>query len=118
MAKILIADDSSFMRKALRNILIKMGHTVIEARNGEDVLKIYQEEHPDLVSLDINMPVMDGLTCLIRLQEEHPEAKTIICSSMGQQAIVVDAIKHGARDFIVKPFNAAQVMVSVKRALM
>lgn len=118
MAKILITDDSAFMRTMLKKILVKMGHTVIEAENGSIAIQMYRDEKPDLVILDVVMPVMDGLTCLKSLREEFPEVNAIMCSSMGQQLIVVDAIKSGAKDFIVKPFNVALVMDSVRRALM
>lgn len=118
MANILVTDDSSFMRSMLRKILEKMGHTVVEAENGDDALAKYRKKRPDLVILDVIMPGMDGLACLKALRAEDPTVNAIMCSSMGQQLIVVDAIKSGAKDFIVKPFNAALVMDSVRRALM
>lgn len=115
---ILIADDASFMRMMLREILAKYGYTVIaEATNGKDMLRKYEEYKPDLVTLDITMPEMNGLDALKKLREKHPEANVIMCSAMGQQAMVIEAIQNGAKDFIVKPFQPDRVAEAVKKVL-
>ncbi|MBO5303536.1 MAG: response regulator [Lachnospiraceae bacterium] len=117
MAKILIADDALFMRVTLGDILRGDGHEVCEAKNGSELLKVYEEEMPDLVMLDITMPEMDGLQALKALKQIHPKVKVVMCSAMGQKAMVMDAISHGAYDFIVKPFERSKVLESVRRVL-
>ena len=117
MATILVTDDASFMRMMLSDILKKNGHVTYEAVDGADMLKRYEEYKPDLVTLDITMPNMDGLEALKALKGKHPEAKVVMCSAMGQQAMVIDAIQSGAKDFIVKPFQPDRVMESVRKAL-
>ena len=117
MAKILIADDALFMRIMLGDILRKAGYEVCEAGNGLEMLRIYEIEKPDLVMLDITMPELDGLHALKELRERHPSAKVIMCSAMGQQAMVMDAIRSGAFDFIVKPFERSKVLDSVTKVL-
>lgn len=117
MAKILVVDDAAFMRMMLKDILQKNGHTVVEAENGLVALEKYKSEAPDLVTLDITMPEMDGLATLKEIRKLNSAAKIIMCSAMGQQAIVIEAIQNGARDFIVKPFQADRVMESVTKVL-
>lgn len=117
MAKILVTDDAAFMRMMLKNILQKMGHEVIEAVNGEDMLSKVSECNPDLVTLDITMPILDGLGALKRLRATDRETKVIMCTAMGQQSMVVDAVTCGASDFIVKPFEEARVMEAVSKVL-
>jgi len=117
MAKILIADDALFMRITLGDILRNAGYEVYEATDGADMLKIYEKEQPELVILDITMPNMNGLTALKELRRINPKAKAIMCSAMGQQAMVMDAIQSGAFDFIVKPFEKSKVLGSVRQAL-
>lgn len=117
MAKILIADDALFMRVTLGDILRSEGHEVCEAKNGSELLKVYEQEMPDLVMLDITMPEMDGLEALKALKKIHPKVKVIMCSAMGQKAMVMDAISNGAYDFIIKPFEKSKVLESVRRVL-
>lgn len=117
MAKILVTDDAAFMRMMLGNILTKSGYEVFEATDGLDLLKKYQDIKPDLVTLDITMPELDGLEALKRLRQTNPEAKVVMCSAMGQQAMVLEAIQNGAIDFLVKPFEPSRVLESVKKAL-
>lgn len=118
MATILIVDDAAFMRMMLKNILTKAGYTVIgEAANGMEGIKRYRELHPDLVTLDITMPEMDGIAALKDIRTEDASAKCLMCSAMGQQAMVIEAIKSGAKDFIVKPFQADRVLEAVVKAL-
>lgn len=119
MAKnILITDDATFMRLMLKDILTKNGYNVIgEAQNGREAVDKYKELKPDLVTLDITMPEMDGLTALKHLKEADPNAKVIMCSAMGQQAMVIEAIQNGAKDFIVKPFQPDRVVEAIKKII-
>ena len=119
MAKrILIVDDAVFMRMKLKDILEKNGYEVAgEARNGQEALDKYQAEKPDLVTMDITMPDVDGLDGLKMIMKADPNAKVVMCSAMGQQGMVMDAIKSGAVDFIVKPFDTERVIKSLDRAL-
>lgn len=117
MAKILITDDAVFMRMILGNMLKEAGYEICEAQNGLDMLEKYEIEQPDLVLLDITMPELDGINALRRLKEKHPEAKAIMCSAMGQQAMVIDAIRSGAYDFVVKPFEKSKVLGSIRKVL-
>ena len=110
MARILVVDDAAFMRMMIKDILTKNGYEVVgEAADGVQAVERYQELKPDLVTLDITMPEMDGITALKKIKEIDPQAKVIMCSAMGQQAMVIDAIQAGAKDFIVKPFQAERV---------
>lgn len=117
MAKILITDDSMFMRQYLERILVRLGHEVHQAKNGEEMLDLYQQLNPDLVMLDITMPVLDGIGAVKKLREIDSQASVIMCSAMGQLVMVKEAIMYGAKDFIVKPFNAEKVTESVNRIL-
>lgn len=117
MAKILVVDDAAFMRMMLRDILRKQGHEVVEACNGMELLNKIGEEKPDLVTLDITMPEMDGLEALKELRRRRDTTPVIMCTAMGQQAMVMDALQSGARDFIVKPFAADRVIEAVNKAL-
>ena len=118
MAKVLIVDDAAFMRMTIKQMLEKGGHEAIgEAGNGIEAVKKFIELKPDIVLLDITMPEMNGVEALKRIKELEPTAKVVICSAMGQQAMVLDAVKRGAKDFIVKPFQAEKVITSVNNAL-
>lgn len=119
MAKrILIADDASFMRMMLKDILVKGGFGVCgEAGNGSEALIKYKELKPDLVTMDITMPEMDGISGLKKIIEFDRDANIIMCSAMGQQAMVIEAIQGGAKDFIVKPFQADRVLESIRKVL-
>lgn len=115
MATVLIVDDASFMRAVLKKIVIQSGHEVIaEAVNGDEAIDKYQQLKPDLVLMDIVMPAgnkaKDGIEALKKIITINPSAKVVICSSMGQQALVAEALKSGAKDFIVKPFQPQKVM--------
>lgn len=117
-AKVLIVDDAAFMRMMLKDILTKNGYEVIgEAGDGEQAVQMYKELSPDLVTMDITMPEKDGITALKEIKAYDPNAKVIICSAMGQQAMVLDAIQAGARDFVVKPFQADRVIEAVKKTV-
>lgn len=116
--KILIVDDAAFMRMMIKDILTKNGFEVVgEAADGIQAIEKYKETQPDLVTMDITMPEMDGITALKQIREFNPSAKIIMCSAMGQQAMVIDAIQAGARDFIVKPFQADRVIEAISKAL-
>ena len=119
MAKnVLVCDDAAFMRMMIKDILTKNGYNVAgEAENGAKAVEKYNELHPDLVLMDITMPEMDGTQALKKIKEGDPKAVVIMCSAMGQQAMVVEAIQSGARDFIVKPFQADRVLEAVKKAV-
>ncbi|WP_099158107.1 response regulator [Virgibacillus ndiopensis] len=115
---ILIVDDAAFMRMMIKDILSKNGFDVVgEAQDGAQAVEKYQELKPDLVTMDITMPEMDGITALKQIKEFNSEAKIIMCSAMGQQAMVIDAIQAGAKDFIVKPFQADRVIEAIQKAL-
>ncbi len=119
MAKnILIVDDAAFMRMMIKDILTKNGYNVVaEAENGLKAIDKYNETKPDLVLMDITMPEMDGLQALKKIKGADSAAKIIMCSAMGQQAMVIDSIQSGAKDFIVKPFQADRVLEAVKKAI-
>jgi two-component system chemotaxis response regulator CheY len=115
---ILIVDDLAFIKIVLRDILLKSGFRVAgEASNGDEAIKLYQETRPDAVLMDITMPGMDGLTALKRIREIDPEAKVIICSALGQQRLIMQAIQLGAKDFIVKPFQQQRIVTALKKVL-
>ena len=118
MAKVLIVDDAAFMRMMIKDILTKNGYEVAaEAENGIKAIEKYQETNPDLVLMDITMPEMDGIQALKKIKEVDAGAKVIMCSAMGQQAMVIEAIQSGAKDFIVKPFQADRVIEAVKKVV-
>ena len=115
---ILIVDDAAFMRMMLKDMLSKNDFNVVgEAVNGKDAVEKYKELSPDLVTLDITMPELDGIGALKAIKQVNPDAKVIMCSAMGQQAMVLESIQAGARDFIVKPFQADRVVEAVNKVL-
>lgn len=116
--RVLVVDDAAFMRMMIKDILSKNGYDVVgEAADGAQAVERYQELHPDLVTLDITMPEVDGIEALKRIKSLDPSARVVMCSAMGQQAMVIDAIQAGAKDFIVKPFQAERVIEAVKKVL-
>lgn len=118
MAKILLVDDSITSRKILRNILEEAGHEVIgEAVNGKDALDKYQTLHPDVTTMDITMPVMDGLEALENIMKMDKNAKVIMITAAGQKTKMVDAIKLGAAEFLAKPFDADQIIAILDKVL-
>lgn len=118
MARILIVDDAKFMRMTLSNILMKANHVITgEAENGKQAIELYREYRPDIVTMDITMPEMSGLEAVKEIKKEFTEAKIIMCSAMGQQKMVVEAIEAGAKDFIVKPFDELRVIEAIRRIL-
>ena len=119
MAKnILICDDAAFMRMMIKDILTKNGYNIAgEAENGAKAVEKYNELKPDLVLMDITMPEMDGIQALKKIKETDPNASGIMCSAMGQQAMVIESIQSGAKDFIVKPFQADRVLEAVQKVV-
>ncbi len=115
---ILVVDDAAFMRMMIKDILTKNGYNVVgEAENGLKAVEKYNELKPDLVLMDITMPELDGIQALKQIKAQHPGAAIIMCSAMGQQAMVIESIQSGAKDFIVKPFQADRVLEAVKKAV-
>jgi two-component system chemotaxis response regulator CheY len=116
--KIMIVDDAAFMRMMIKDILTKNGYEVVaEAADGVQAVEKYKEHQPDLVTMDITMPEMDGIAALKAIKDINANAKVIMCSAMGQQAMVIDAIQAGAKDFIVKPFQADRVLEAIGKTL-
>lgn len=118
MASVLIVDDAAFMRLTIKQMLEAHGHSMAgEAENGLEAVKKYNEVKPDVVMLDITMPEMNGLEALKLIKDLDPNAKIVICSAMGQQAMVAQAIQNGAQDFIVKPFEEQRLIAALERVL-
>lgn len=118
MARVLIVDDAAFMRMMIKDILEKNGYEIAgEAANGAIAVEMYNKEKPDVVTMDITMPDMDGIEAVKNIRANDPNAKIIMCSAMGQQSMVMDAIKAGAKDFIVKPFQPDRVLEAIKKVV-
>ncbi len=118
MPGILITDDTAFMRMTLKNILTKNGFDIAgEAADGNEAIEMYKSTRPDLVTMDITMPNLDGITAIKEIMKVDPSARIIVCSAMGQKALVIDALNAGARDFVVKPFQPDRIVDAVKKAL-
>lgn len=116
--KILVVDDAAFMRTTIKNYLTKAGYEdIVEAGDGQQAVTAYQEQRPDLVIMDITMPNMDGIQALQAIKSGDPGAKVVMCSAMGQEAMVVQAIQLGALDFIVKPFKPDRILKTVSKIL-
>jgi two-component system, chemotaxis family, chemotaxis protein CheY len=117
MAKILIVDDAEFLRVRISKMLTGDGYEVIEAENGAQAVEKYRASHPDLVLMDITMPEMDGLTALKHIRSQDPKARVVMLTALGQESVVLEAIKSGARDFIVKPFERERVLGAINKLL-
>lgn len=118
MARILVCDDSAFMRMVLKKVLIDNGHEIVgEAGDGMEAVQLYRQHKPDLTTMDITMPKMSGIEAVAHIHEENPLARIIMVTALGQRAIITDALKAGASDFIVKPFDAGQVLAMIKKVL-
>jgi two-component system, chemotaxis family, chemotaxis protein CheY len=118
MARVLVVDDAAFMRKMVSDALAKAGHEVVgEASNGVEAIARFQELKPDLMTLDITMPEKDGLSALADIMGADPSARVVMCSALGQESKVLEAIKLGAKDFVVKPFKPDRVIEAVGKAL-
>jgi two-component system chemotaxis response regulator CheY len=117
MPKILVVDDALFMRTTLRKVLTDSGFEVVgEAENGQLAVESYQALKPDVVMMDITMPVMDGLTALKEIKKIAPGAKVIMCTALGQERSVMDALQSGAHDYLIKPFKPEKVIEAVQKA--
>lgn len=115
MSKILVVDDAAFMRMRCTKLLQDNGYDTIEAGNGVEAVQKYQAQRPDAVLMDITMPDMDGIETLKKLMEIDPGVRVSMVTAMGQQSLVIEALKSGAKDFVVKPFNAERVLAAVKK---
>jgi two-component system chemotaxis response regulator CheY len=118
MARVLVVDDAAFMRKMVTDALSGGGHEIVgEAANGAEAVQRFQELRPDVMTLDITMPEKDGLTALREIIAVDPGAKVVMCSALGQESKVLESIKLGAKDFVVKPFQADRVLSAIDKAL-
>ena len=118
MAKIMLVDYAAFMRMMVKDALTKAGSTdLIEAQDGAEAVEKFNAENPDLVFMDITMPNKDGLEALKEIKAAHPNANIVMCSAMGQEAMVIEAIKSGAKDFIVKPFKPDRILATAEKIL-
>jgi two-component system, chemotaxis family, chemotaxis protein CheY len=118
MARVLVVDDAAFMRKVLGDALASGGHEVVgEAGNGAEAVQRFQELRPELTTLDITMPEKDGLAALAEIMAIDPAARVVMCSALGQETKVLESIKLGAKDFVVKPFQAPRVLEAISKAL-
>lgn len=117
MAKILIVDDAEFLRMRISKMLTAEGYEIVEADNGAKAVELYNQVHPDVVMMDITMPEMDGLTALKHIKAMDPKAKVIMLTALGQESVVLEAIKSGARDFVVKPFERERVLGAISKLL-
>lgn len=118
MARVLVVDDAVFMRMMIKDMLEKNGFEVVgEATDGIKAIEMYKQERPDIVTMDIIMPEMDGIEAVKQIRNFDPKAKIIMCSAIGQQGMVIDAIRAGARDFIVKPFQVDRVLEAMTKVL-
>jgi two-component system chemotaxis response regulator CheY len=114
----MIVDDARFMRGTLRNMLAKAGHDIVgEAENGEEAVARYRDLRPDIVTMDITMPKMDGIAAVKEILKEDPSARIIMCTAMVHRNMVLEAVQAGAKDFIVKPFQPARVIEGIARVL-
>ncbi|SEO70550.1 two-component system, chemotaxis family, response regulator CheY [Amphibacillus marinus] len=116
MARILVTDDAAFMRMQLKNIFQSLGHEVVgEAENGQVAIDMYNEVKPDLVTMDITMPELNGVEAVKEIKKHDPNATIVMCSAMGQQQMVLEAIQAGAKDFIVKPFDQDRIKQAIEK---
>ena len=117
MAKVMVVDDAAFMRLRASKVLQDNGHEVLQAENGADAVRQYAKHHPDAVLMDITMPEMDGLEALKEIRKLDPGARVAMVTAMGQQAIVMEALRAGAKDFILKPFQPDRVLGALQKLL-
>ena len=117
MATILVVDDAEILRVRITKMLTGNGHEVMEADNGAKAVAKYRENRPDAVLMDVTMPEMDGLAALKEIRSGDPNARVVMLTALGQESVVLEAIKSGARDFVVKPFEPDRVLAALKRAL-
>ena len=114
MARFLIADDSLLSRKMLEKIITDFGHTVVgESKDGEETVQMYEALKPDVLTLDITMPIMNGIECLEKIISKHPEAKVLIVSAIGKSSMVLEAMKNGAKYYVTKPLDEKKVIEAI-----
>ncbi len=117
MAKILVVDDAEFLRVRISKMLSGEGHDILEAENGLKAIETYKASKPDLVLMDITMPEMDGLAALKEIKSFDPGARVVMLTALGQESVVLQAIKSGSRDFVVKPFEKERVLSAISKLL-
>lgn len=118
MARVLVTDDAMFMRLMIKTTLSEGGHEIVaEASNGKEAVEQYNKYLPDVVTMDITMPGMDGIEAVKAIVTKHPDAKIMMCSALGQESLVIDAIKAGAKSFVVKPFQKDRVLEAIAKLL-
>ncbi|MEI8131531.1 MAG: response regulator [Leptolinea sp.] len=117
MTKVLVVDDAEFLRVRITKMLVGEGYEVNEAENGAKALELYQQIKPDVVLMDITMPEMDGLTALKSIKAIDPNARIIMLTALGQESVVMEAVKAGAKDFVVKPYDSDRVLSAIAKAL-
>jgi two-component system chemotaxis response regulator CheY len=118
MPRVLIVDDAAFMRNMIRDILVKNGFEVVgEAGNGNEAIRLFEELNPDIVTMDIVMPLKSGIEATREIVAKHPDARIVMCSALGQETLVMEAMDVGAKDFIVKPFKEDQVLAICLRLM-
>lgn len=117
MARILVVDDAEFLRVRISKMLVSNGHEVMEAENGLVAVDAYKSVKPDAVLMDVTMPEMDGLAALRQIRASDPNARVVMLTALGQESVVLEAIKSGAKDFVVKPFEPARVLAALGKAL-
>lgn len=117
MATVLIVDDAEFLRLRIARLLVSNGHQVLQADNGVNAVEVYKATHPDAVLMDVTMPEMDGLAALKAIRDFDPVARVVMLTALGQDAVVLEALKAGAQDFIVKPFDVGRVLTALQKAL-
>ena len=117
MTTVMVVDDAAIMRMRCKKMLVENGFDVVEAANGIEAISVYKETQPDMVLMDITMPEMDGLAALKEIKKLDPNAKVAMVTAMGQQALVIEALKMGAMDFVIKPFDQDRVLGTIKKAL-
>ncbi|MFZ3172501.1 MAG: response regulator [Carboxydocellales bacterium] len=115
MPKILIVDDAAFMRLRVAKLLTENGYEVLEAGDGQEGVEQYKNNKPDMVLMDITMPIMDGITAVQEIKKHDPNAVVVMCSALGQQTMVMNSVKAGAKDFIVKPYQPEKILETIKR---
>ncbi len=117
MPRILVVDDAAFMRMRCKKLLTQSGSDVIEVSSGSQAVEMYQSDRPDIVLMDITMPDMDGIAALKEIRAIDPDAKIAMVTAMGQQSMVMEALKSGAKDFVIKPFDQDRVLEAVKKMM-
>ncbi|NUM48248.1 MAG: response regulator [Anaerolineales bacterium] len=117
MAKILVVDDAQFLRLRISKMLNQSGHDTLEAENGKRAIELYQSDHPDVVLMDVTMPEMDGLDALKHIRTFDANARVVMLTALGQESVVLEAIRAGAKDFVVKPFEASRVLSAINKII-